>query len=483
MAMVGIASYGAYIPWHRMERGLIAKVWGGFAIPGEKAIAGYDEDSLTMAVEAARDCMSGVDASKVDGLLFATTTSPYKEKQCSAIIAMPLDMRRDIRTADVTTSLRSGTTAMALALDSIKAGTANSVLVTAADCRMGAPGGMIEQSVGDGAASLLLSNKDIIAKIIDCYSISDELTGNWRSYNDTFVRSWEDRMVLDEGYSKVMPEVMSGVMKKCGLKAGDFARVVFDPPTDLRRHGRVATELGFDMAQVQDTMAIFMNVGITGSALSMMLLINALEEAKPGDKILFAGSGNGADAFVLEVTPEIEKLGKRRGIAGQLDKKKVLDNYQTYLRWRDLVPQEEARRPEKRHLSVSAIWRERKVLLGLWGIKCRKCGTPQYDYGAMTTTPIRICAVCQAQDDFDDYKFAGKKGTVFSYTQDNLAPVADPPATIVMIDFEGGGRSFFDLTDRDPAEVKLGMEVEMTFRKMHYDRGLSNYFWKTRPIR
>jgi hydroxymethylglutaryl-CoA synthase len=481
--MVGIASYGAYIPWHRMERGLLAKAWGGFAIPGEKAVASYDEDSLTMAVEAARDCLSGLDSQGVGGLFFASTTSPYKEKQCSAIIAMPLDLRSDIRTADITTSLRSGTTAMALALDSIKAGTANSVLVTAADSRLGAPGGMIEQSLGDGAASVLLSNKDVIARVSASYSISDELAGTWRAYGDTFVRSWEDRMVLDESYSKVLPEAISGVMRKCGLKAKDFAKVVFDPPTDLRRHARVAAELGFETSQVQDPINLFMNVGITGSAMALMMLVSALEEAKPGDKIIFAGYGNGADAFVLEVTDEIERLGKRRGIKGSLDTKRMLDNYPTYLRWRDIVPMEEARRPEKRHLSLSAIWRERRVILGLWGIKCRRCGTPQYDYGAMNTTPIRVCAVCQAQDDFENYKFSGKKGTVFSYTQDNLAPSADPPATVVMIDFEGGGRSFFDLTDRDPAEVKVGMGVEMTFRKMQFDRGLSNYFWKTRPVR
>src|SRR4030043_239630 len=128
-----------------------------------------------MAVEAARDCLSGLDSNKVDGLLFASTTSPYKEKQCSAIMAIPLDMRRDIRTADINTSLRSGTTAMALALDSIKAGTSNSILVTAADSRLGAPGGMLEQSLGDGTASVLLDKRDVIAKISASYSISDEL--------------------------------------------------------------------------------------------------------------------------------------------------------------------------------------------------------------------------------------------------------------------------------------------------------------------
>ena len=481
--MVGITSYGAYIPWHRMNREDCVKAWGGFAMPGERAVAYYDEDSVTMAVEAAMDCLRDLDPYKVDGLYFATTTSPYKEKQCSSSIAIPLDLRRDIRTADVTTSLRSGTTALSLALDAIKAGTANSILVTAADSRIGAPAGMLEQQMGDGAAALLLGKKKVIAEIQDSYSISDELSGMWRSYNDTFVRSWEDRMVLDEGYSKVLPEAMSGLMKKCGLTPKDFTKVVFDPPGDPRRHGRVAAALGFEASQVQDPFKLFLNVGITGCAMAPMMLVAALEEAKPGDRILFASSGNGADAFVLQVTDAIEKLGERRGIKKNLESKQVMTNYNDYLRWREIVPLEAARRPEKQHIRLSAIWRERRQLLGLWGIKCRRCGTPQYDNGAATTGPIRVCAVCQAQDDFDDYNFARRKATVFSYTQDNLAPVIDPPASVVLVEFEGGGRAFFDLTDRDPAKVEIAMPVEMTFRKLQFDRGLSNYFWKARPIR
>ncbi len=94
--MVGITSYGAYIPWHRMKREDCVKAWGGFAMPGERAVAYYYEDSVSMAVEAAIDCLTGVDPKKVDGLFFATTTSPYKEKQCSAFIAVPLDLRQDI---------------------------------------------------------------------------------------------------------------------------------------------------------------------------------------------------------------------------------------------------------------------------------------------------------------------------------------------------------------------------------------------------
>ncbi|NQT48518.1 MAG: OB-fold domain-containing protein [Chloroflexi bacterium] len=481
--MVGITSYGAYIPWHRMERQHCVKAWGGFAMPGEKAVAYFDEDSVTMAVEAAMDCLYGVDTSTVDGLFFATTTSPYKEKQCSALMAVPLDLRRDIRTADICTSLRAGTTAMGLAADTVKAGTANSILVTAADTRLGAPAGMLEQQLGDGAAALLLGTENVIAEIQDSYSVSDELAGQWRSYSDAFVRSGDDRMVLEKGYSTVLPEAISGLMQKSGLSPKDFTKVVFDPPGDARAHGRVAAALGFDPSQVQDVFGLFLNVGVCGCATAPMLLVSALEQAKPGDRILFAGSGNGADAFVLQVTDAIEKLGERRGISQNLASKQPMENYNDYLRWRDLVPQEAARRPEKQHLRLSALWRERKQLMGLWGIKCRRCGTPQYDNGAATTTPIRVCAVCQAQDDFEDYNFARRKATVFSYTQDNLAPVVDPPASVVLVEFEGGGRAFFDLTDRDPAGIEIGTEVGMTFRKMQFDRGITNYFWKARPIR
>ena len=86
--MIGITSYGAYIPWHRIDRQLFQQAWGGFAMPGERSVAYCDEDSVTMAVEAAMDCLSDLDSRAVDGLIFATTTSPYKEKLCSASMAL-----------------------------------------------------------------------------------------------------------------------------------------------------------------------------------------------------------------------------------------------------------------------------------------------------------------------------------------------------------------------------------------------------------
>ena len=104
--MIGITSFGAYIPYYRLAHKEIARAWGGRASEGERAVANVDEDSITMAVEAVRDLLGNRDGSDADGLVFATTTSPYSEKQASALIATVADLRSDVRTADYTGSLR-----------------------------------------------------------------------------------------------------------------------------------------------------------------------------------------------------------------------------------------------------------------------------------------------------------------------------------------------------------------------------------------
>ena len=481
--MVGIVSYGAYIPWYRLSREEFLRAWGGFAIPGERSVANYDEDSLTMAVEASIDCLADTDAGTVDGLIFATTTAPYAEKQGSAIMALALDLRRDVRTADMTDSLRAGAAGMAWAIDAIEAGSLSKVLVAASDCRLAGPSSMLEQMLGDGAAALLLGKDDLIATIEGSHSISDEFAGLWRASTDTFVRSWEDRMVLDEGYSSVLPEAIAGLMKKCDLAPKDFAKLVLDLPTDVRRHGRVATQAGFEAAQLQDGASLFMSVGATGVASGMMGLVAALEEAKPGDRILFACYGNGADAFVLRVTDGIAKLGPRRGMKNHLASKKMLTNYEKYLKWRKLVAEGPPLGPGRGLTSLSALHRDSRMLLGFYGKKCLRCGTPQFFQGGIGYPPIRVCIACQAKDQFEDYRFAGRKGVVFSFTQDNLIPAMDPPAAVAVVDFDGGGRAFLDLTDREPDKMKVGTKVEPTFRKLFFDQGIHNYFWKIRPIR
>ena len=213
-----------------------------------------------------------------------------------------------------------------------------------------------------------------------------------------------------------------------------------------------------------------------------MILVAALEDAKPGDRILLVSWGSGSDALVLRVTEEIEKIRDRRGIKRHLEIQRTLENYEKYLRWRGLVPLEPAARPGKAPTSMSSLWREHKSALPLYGVKCQKCGTPQL-FLDMSSSRARICVECQAKDEFEPYRFADKKGKVATFSHDFLALSQDPPNTLTIVDFEGGGRGAFDMSDRDPDECKVGMGVEMTFRKIYFDRGVHNYFWKCKPLR
>ena len=140
---------------------------------------------------------------------------PYKEKLGAAIVAAALDLPEEVRTVDFTGSLRVGTTALGCALDAVKAGSAKAVLVLVADTRLGAPAGQFEQALGDGAAALLVGTDDVVVEIRDSLHLSDEFSGVWRADGDDFVRSWEDRMVLDEGYSRLLPMAMSRLMSEC----------------------------------------------------------------------------------------------------------------------------------------------------------------------------------------------------------------------------------------------------------------------------
>ncbi len=463
--MVGIVSYGAYVPLRRLGPGT-----QGWTAAGEKAVANWDEDSLTMAVAAAIDCLGDIERGTVDGLYFATTTSPYGEKLAATTAAWAADLRPDIITADITDSLRAGTAALRMAADAVKAGSAKRLLVTASDLRMGA-GGM-DGGFGDGAAALLIGDKDVIATIEGSYSLSNELLDVWRASGAKQVRSWEDRFVFEEGYLKILPRAVKSFLEKSNLTARDITRAVFYGP-DLRRHRQMAGLLGFKPEQVQEP--FFDKLGNTGSAFVPMMLVAALEDAKPGDKILLASYGDGADVFLLKVTDKITGIMGRWGIKNSLASKMIMRSYSDYLAFREFAVSD----PERfGGASASVIARDRDAIYTLHGVKCLTCGTVQYP-------PQRICTGCHTKDNFEPYRFADKKGKVFTFTLKYGADVPGfaRPMVDTMVDFEGGGRAIFGMTDMLADKVKVGMDVEMSFRTLGAGGGIHNYFWRCMPPR
>jgi 3-hydroxy-3-methylglutaryl CoA synthase len=470
----GIVSYGAYVPIYRLSRELIGKEWGTVPGRGEVAIASYDEDSLTMAVEAVLDCLKGFDHRQVDALYFASTTSPYREKQCASIIAAVADLRRDVYTADFGNSLRAGANALKAALDALSSGSAKQVLVVAADCRLPAPDSELEGNLGDGASAILLGSSDTIANIEGSYSVFSESMDVWRREQDHYPQTWEDRFTAT-GYVQAVQQAGSGLLRKHNLTAKDFGKLVCNG--NARRQVDAASKLGFDTkTQLQDSM--FDNLGDTGAAYGLMILVAALESAKAGDRILFLDYGDGCDAYLLHVTELVSKLGARRGVKRHLTSKMMLPSYGKYLRFRDMLEWQIERRPADRS-ALTVLERDRRWILPLMGLKCKSCGGIQYPVMGRG----RVCTWCQVKDNMEEIKFSDKKGILFTYSMDERAMEVDLPNVLSVVDLEGGGRYFGQMTDRDPAKIEVGMPVELTFRKMHEGSGIINYSWKVRPVR
>jgi hydroxymethylglutaryl-CoA synthase len=230
--MAGIKSICAYVPMYRLSLEEITKFWRTRGAAGEKAVAGYDEDSITMAVAAAMDCLNGSEE-QPQGLNFATTTSPYREKQGAAVIASAIDLNRECLTADFANSLRAGTIALRSAVDAVQSGSATSVMIAASDCRLGGPQGKNEQLLGDGAAALVIGSGQTIADIEGSYTLFNDFTDYWRNISDDFVQSAEGRFIETNGYVPTMQNTISTLMKKHSVVPGDFFKIVFYA-TDMR---------------------------------------------------------------------------------------------------------------------------------------------------------------------------------------------------------------------------------------------------------
>ncbi len=437
-------------------------------------MANFDEDSVSMAVAAAIDCLNGREREEIDGLLFATTTPPYAEKQCASIIATALDLRRDIFTADITDVLRAGTTALKSALDSVAAGSAKNVLVVASDNRQGAPKGEAERNSGDGAVAFIISEDAVIAEQAGSYTITENMMDTWRSAGDQFVRSWEDRFAIEEGLERIMGEAVSGFIEKEGVSVKDVAKLALYSP-DARRHGQLARHLGFQPEQVQDP--LFGRMGNTGAAFPLMLLAGALEDGSPGQLLLTVAYGDGSDVLGFRTTSKVGERGHGLGVSGFLDSGQVLDSYETYAKWRNVwLTDSSSRRPDPQSPSVTALWRESDQNIKFHGGVCNQCGYVQYP-------PQQVCVECQSRDDSTPIRLSDKLGTVFTYSLDYLAGTVDTPLAVVVVDFEPGGRVLCMMTDREVGEVQIGMPVQMSFRKLRVVNGIHNYYWKAVPLR
>ncbi len=482
--MVGITAYGAYVPRKRLSRMAIIQNMAWFApglmtaAQGERSMCNWDEDTMTMAVAASKDCLTGKDKNAVDAAYMASTSFPFQDRQNSGIMAAGTNLREDgLVTADFAASTKSGTSAVLTAIDAIKGGDKKSILVTGSDARASKAAWFYEMWYGDGAASLLLGADNVIAEFKGAYSVSCDFIATYKGSNAEFDYGWEERWIRDEGFTKIIPAAVKGLLEKCNVSIDDISKIVYPCYLSKRIHAGLSKTIGVAPEKVGDNMHAIL--GDTGSAHPLMMFIAALEEANPGDKIIMASFGQGCDAVLFEVTDAIKDLPARNGVKGALALRKEETNYIKYLKFRELINVSMGIRAEsKKQTAVSALWRHRKEVLGLIGGKCSKCGTPQFPVERMCVNPS-----CNAVDTLEDYEFADRLVTIKSYTGDMLAVSVEPPAIYGLVQFEDGGRFMCDFTDCELSDVKVGQQAKMSFRIKYIDeeRDFPGYYWKAVP--
>lgn len=468
--MAGIIGFGTYVPCYRLSRELIAKEWGQVSMGGEKAVASHDEDSLTLAINAALHALPDGAAPGIDAIYFASTTPPYREKQSAATVAAVLDAGSAVRTADITDSLRAGTSALRAALDAVQAG-AGRALVCAGDCRMGEPDTHAEQSYGDAGAAMVVGGGDgepVLAEVIGACTQTEEFLGTWRSDEQDFLHSFPGAFETKLGYAPFVIGAVQSVLQQTGTDAAAIATAVIAAPNPRTLAG-VAKALRLDpKRQLQDT--LWTLLGDTGTAQPLMLLAAALERAKPGELILVVGYGDGADALLLRTTDAIAQYQTGLSLYSQIERKRLLPSYGKYARFRRLIKRDS--RGDDLSTPV-VLFRDRRTVLSLHGGRCPHCETVQFPRH-------RVCIECGHRDGLVEHKLA-RRGTLFTFTNDYIHDSPDSPTSHGVVELDGGGRVYVQLTDVDPEQVAVDMPVELTFRKYHEGSGLQNYFWKARP--
>lgn len=479
----GILAFGAYVPRKRLQRSAIFAPNAWFApqlkslAKGERAIGDWDEDSVTMAVEAARDGLAGFDRSRIGTVLLASTTLPFADRQNAGIVKDALNLDDAVGTLDVGGSLRAATGGLIQALRATEAVNAAPQLCIAADMRKARPASEAEMLNGDAAASVVVGQGEAVANFLGAHSVTADFIDHFRATGADFDYGWEARWIRDEGYHGLLVNSLKEGLAALGQAADAIDRVVI--PLNVRGvAASVAKKAGFRAEAVADTLAD--KVGDSGAAHPLVLLVSELEKAQPGEKILLVGFGQGVDLVLLEVTPHIARIQPRRGVRGHLASGQADQNYMRWLFHRGLIDLETGMRAEADYKQYAApLWRNRKAVLGLVGGRCTRTGTVQFPKSVIGVNPND-----HAHSTQEDYPLADRRARLVTYTADSLTYTPAPPFYYGMIDFDGGGRLKVEFADVEGDTVEVGRELEMVFRIKAFDkiRGFRKYFWKARPV-
>ncbi len=340
---VGIVSYGVYIPRYRIKVSEIAKVWnadaegiaGGLMVQ-EKSVPDMDEDTATIAVEAARNASrrAGINPSRIGAIYVGSESHPYAVKPTGTIVADAIGAAPNLTVADFEFACKAGTAGIQACMGLVESMRIDLGLAIGADVAQGAPGDALEYTAAAGGAAYVIGRDSgggdsLIAEIEDMFSFTTDTPDFWRREGMPYPEHG-GRFTGEPAYFKHITSAARGLLEKLGTVPEDYDYAVFHQPNG-KFPRRVAASLGFTREQIAPGIVVT-TLGNTYSASCMIGLAAILDIASAGDRIFMTsfGSGAGSDAFSLRVTDRLADV--RDGapsVSDLLSEKKYID-YATY---------------------------------------------------------------------------------------------------------------------------------------------------------
>ena len=443
----------------------------GGAGKGERSFANWDEDSITMAVEASRLALAKASVQlpdiSLDSLRLASTSLPFADRNNAGIVREALNLNRNLSPLDLGGSRRAATAGL---LDLTRRGEGTHLLC-ASDCVDTLPASETEPTTGHGAAAILLGTGQPVASLCASASLHEDFVDRYRMSERRFDYQLESRWIRDAGTLEQLGSLVAQTLEEGKVKAQSLAWLLL--PFDASLNRSLARKAGLAEARTADELA--QKIGICGAAHPMIMLAWALEHAQVGDHILLAGAGQGFDVLLFEVTPGAAKPAL--ALAQQLAQTREEKNYTRYLGIRQLLAMDSGIRSERdTRTALSAHYRRHEDLTGFNGGYCSECKKLQFPLS-------RYCVHCHSRDSQTVAPMSELDGEVNSYTEDWLAYSPSPPLMFGNIHFPGGANVMMEFSDFLPGELHAGDKVRMSFRIKDLDarRGFKRYFWKPTP--
>ena len=471
----GITAWGTYVPRLRLDRAVIAATHA-WMVPslkglakGRRAYCCWDEDVVTMAVEAARTCLGTRDRTEVREIQLASTTAPSADLQSSAIVSVALRLGHHVRAFDFGGSQRAGVAALGAAL---RAGN-QSTLVIASERPRARPASTQEMQYGAGAAAFLVGSDKVAAEIIGSASMTTLLVDHFRASGASYDYFWEERWIRDEGYLKIGVGAIHAALADAKVAAADVKTLVFPAPSKGVADA-VAKAAG--IKSVADPLDA--DGGFAGTAHSLLMLANTLDQASPGDVIVVVGFGQGSDVVVLRATDAVTEARPAQTLGQILAAGVTVQTYAQMATFYDEIDPELGMRAERdTKTALTEQYRSSDQVNGFVAGKCSTCGQVQFPQ-------LAYCVNCRGPASaLEPLCLAEEGAKVLTYTADGLTFHPSPPMYIGFAQFDVGARLLMEFIDVNPETFGVGTRLKMRFRIKERDltRGYYRYFWKAAP--